>query len=914
MGEEAPPTAPATAATATAAVATAGGLSCGVCVALGSWGDVLPVFAVACNAALLLSSNKGAPQRDWAPLPTSALERGSPKASAEHQQQQQGCCIALATHACWVSQLLVEASVRGLSAHAGPHGFRLLVGDACSSPSSSSSAAACDAAGAAAAAAAGAPLIPVGEGLPLWLLPLPSPPVRPHPSQPFDKNDAELLVPLLQGRCRLCCCVPSHRAAAAAGEGGGGAGLQQEQQRCCPLETKAAALGLFAAVYVHAAAAAKRACLLLLSSPYSRRLAPRAFFEQLFDQLPELRPMLHASSQQQQQQRKEEAVHGLEAWAVWHASRVMSQADLEEWMWRLCLSDSGTFRESCLGLPPCLFEAAAADPKPSAAAAAGVSLSLPTAAPLLCLYDARLFAEEAEALPPFAAAVGPAMVPWGLLLNQQQQQQQQQQQGDEVLHRVRLFGAGGVPIGPSELLLTEGELRLLLRVSGAACKQPHKSAFRAPSCSEAYKQGPFKEHALSSTQALWKPAAAAASTAAKRQRIVQTGARASSRSSDDDDQEHQQQQQQHQQQRASQEAVLKLLPRVPFCTSSGSNDDEGAEEETGGGEDGGCCIVSLGSMLCSYLNLLPCWRCLVSLCAHTARLLRRSFVVVAASASFCCCKAMPAAPSAEETGRGLVCLSEQQQQQVLVLLLLSPCPLASLLPQGPHAARDPTPKASPEVCVVSHGSAGAAHTFAKYLRLPHLMLPLLYDQQQISKRMQRAGLGLAASDRLLDALADLRAHEAETQRRHQQQQQQQQEQQQQQQQQHQQVTAAADGVAGFDCFGVAADEAALSICPGQQQQQQQQRKRDQCVSPGSPVLLRAALLLSEEIRAAAAAAATATATAAGLQLHATPPADGALAAARCFLALLQQQQQTLDKRVKLEQQQQQLLLLLLLPF
>ena len=339
-------------------------------------------------------------------------------------------------------------------------------------------------------------------------------------------------------------------------------------------------------------------------------------------------------------------------------------------MWRLCLSDSGAFREECLGLPPSLFERQKetnrrVSPFPAqqgtAAAAPGdtkdatcqrgtsetpTAPTLPRAAPLLCLWCPRLFSKEAAALPPFAAAVGPASVPWSLLQQHQQQQQQQQQQQPAV-HRVRLFGRGGTPVGPHELLVTLQELQQLLQLPEIACKQqqtPNSPSSSTPSGGDGETAAP----PLRSLEVLWQPAAAvAAATAAteagtaasKRQRTIGHVATASEAG-------HQRQQQQQQQQQEAhaaasrKAAILEMLPRVSFCSSNdrssssctsngGSSSSSRGREgttpggETGGGGEGGYCLLSMGSMLCNFLGILPCCSCLVALCALTGRLLKR---------------------------------------------------------------------------------------------------------------------------------------------------------------------------------------------------------------------------------------------------------------------------------------------------
>lgn len=331
MGEEAQPTA-----------------VCCVLVALGTWGDFLPVFATAAHASLLLSS---AGSRE----PPSGTPQQEKKGGRDVQNGAPPFrCIIVATHECLVKQLLREASVRGLKVY----GHQCL-------PSGSESAAACDrnseasAATAAPGCAAPAeypdavlqceggeehPLASIGEGLPLWLLPLPSPPVRRGPNDAFDTKDAALLVPLLQGRAQLLISPGKgggkHTEATASADVAASEfsfEKQQQQKQRWRLRPGVVALGLFAAVYAHAAAAAETPYLLLQPSPYARR-APPDFFGRLFAQHPELRPLLQSTEQQQQQQQEvqqqqqheeTEKADDIEGWALSHASRLVSKADIE---------------------------------------------------------------------------------------------------------------------------------------------------------------------------------------------------------------------------------------------------------------------------------------------------------------------------------------------------------------------------------------------------------------------------------------------------------------------------------------------------------------------------------------------------------------------------------------------------------
>ena len=175
------------------------------------------------------------------------------------------------------------------------------------------------------------PLVPVVQGLPLWLLPLPSPPIRRESTQAFDPSEAAVLVPLLQGTGELLLQAegdtshsysPARRVCETASTQ-----QQQEQhkeQQRWKLRPAAVALGLFAAVYAHAAAASETPYLLLQPSPYSRK-APAEFFSRLFTEHPELPQLLHTAELQQEGGQLED----MEAWAVRQTSRFISKADLQ---------------------------------------------------------------------------------------------------------------------------------------------------------------------------------------------------------------------------------------------------------------------------------------------------------------------------------------------------------------------------------------------------------------------------------------------------------------------------------------------------------------------------------------------------------------------------------------------------------
>ncbi|OEH76076.1 hypothetical protein cyc_04763 [Cyclospora cayetanensis] len=580
---------------------------CGVVVALGTWGDFLPLFAVAAHTALLISKKRalGAFQalgHSKGP-PTCELKQHV-GAEGTHDARKPPPVLIVATHECWVRQLCSEAALRGLAV-ASPW-------DA-STPEAATTATGSAEAASPAGGSGGAvlrcskgdvSLTSVGGGLPLWLLPLPSSPVRQEVTQ-------------------------------------------------------------------------------------SR--APAEFFDRLFTQHPELPYLLQAAEQRQGDASQRKGEEGdLEEWALRHTSRLISKADIQEWTWRLCLCDSGAFREKCLGLPPSPFERASTGNSTASDTGEEEALTLPRAAPIICLYSPKLFSEAASALPPFAAAVGSASVPWRELSKLQEawyaQHEREMQRQAPPLHRVRLFGKGGSPVSPTELLLTLKELQELLQLFTAAHKpqQQQKASF--------------------------------------------VGSAKSSKNGS--------------------------MPPPPFRSSE-------------------------PLMLCRFLGVLPCLRCLIALFAATVRLLNHKIVVVASSAAFCPCNATPGRPPESEIQKGLKALAAAAIA-AQVMVILTPISLADLLPppqcsQGTAAAKEgsvrgvlqSSPRASfaSPVCIVSHGSAGSAATFCHVSGIPHLLLPLLFDQQQVAKCMQRAGLGAVASEDLLDALTAIRSQEATAQQR-----------------------------------------------------------------------------------------------------------------------------------------------------
>lgn len=268
-------------------------------VAIGTWGDCLPLFSCAVRTALQFNA----------------------------PSQGRRVPVLFCSHFCWVEQLLYEAATNGVSVEGVPLWPCLLppsgaserdpgkrrVGQA-DSPRASEGGGRAEAGWLETQGEEGVarhPLFRI-ETLDLWLLGLPSPPVH---GSAWHALEAAVLVPLLRGeaqivRGRLCafcvgcarkrtalaCAAAKFFKALGAKKGASSPRRQTAEEMHCAcqdsapratLQVAVVGLSLFACVYWHATASCTKR-LMLVPSPYERR-APAGFLLQLREEFPGIR-------------------------------------------------------------------------------------------------------------------------------------------------------------------------------------------------------------------------------------------------------------------------------------------------------------------------------------------------------------------------------------------------------------------------------------------------------------------------------------------------------------------------------------------------------------------------------------------------------------------------------------------------